>query len=203
MKLLCSLGSQLSKAEEEIESLCKENHELRQDSCTLRAQLARGTGRSLPKPVAHGSTPKRTNGPSPSDGMTPSYAQPTRAYRLRDITSTSSTTTKTAKKSGSSSPSPNHRTSTSPGDNHTWNAKVPVAGKVKVNGKDVLYENGNMKIMDFGFRRTTASHRNHVAARRGESLAPDSSDYRMPHGDANLPHRRHRMRSMSQLASSR
>lgn len=32
MKLLCSLGSQLSKAEEEIESLCKENHELRQDN---------------------------------------------------------------------------------------------------------------------------------------------------------------------------
>lgn len=166
MKLIRSRGSQLSKAEEEIESLRKENHELRQDNRTLRAQLARVTGRTLPKPVARNSTPQRTSGPSSSNGTTPPYAQPTRASSLRDVTSTSPTTATTPRKSASSSPSSRLTISTSTGDNHSWipTVPVPVAGAVKVNGKDVLYDNGEIKVIEFGFLKSTQSHTRRVAA---------------------------------------
>ncbi|KAG8160849.1 hypothetical protein KVR01_009113 [Diaporthe batatas] len=158
MKIISSRASQRS-------------NDQRQDNRTPRAQQPRGNGRALSQPVAHTSA----RGPSASNGTTPSYAQPTNASRLRHFTSTSPNTVAiTPKKSVSSTTPLEPNTSTSSGDMDPFipKVRVPVAGAVRINGWDAIYKNGQIKVMTFGFIKPTASHENHVAARRQETTDP-------------------------------
>lgn len=171
MKILRSLAYQLAKAEDENLSLRRENYELRQEVLALRTALASVTERKLRKSVSQPST-RLTRRSITSDGTTPSYAQSTKASRLRSCVSTASNNTSTSADSNSSSsssspssPTSTRSTSSSPdpwsSDTHT----LTIPGLLKVNGTQCAYQDGELNVMQFGFLNSTASRQHYEVAR--------------------------------------
>lgn len=149
MKLLHSIAYQLSKLEDEKQSLRKENHELRQENCALRTELARVTGRKLGHLVSRPSTSFLISRSRTSEKSTPSYAQSTKASRAR-----------------SSSSSPPSTTSTSPGPDWSPTTGTPKSPTLlKVNGMNCTYQDGKLNVMQFGYLSSTASRFHYQIAR--------------------------------------
>jgi hypothetical protein len=165
MKILPPVGRQLSKVVDEKEVLRKENHKLRQELCAARTELARLRGRKPPKPNGKLPMPPPTRGSTSLDGRSPSYAQPTKASRLRSCPSAPSSTTSTSSASTSPPSTPTTSTSTSPWPSDNWVIGVPTAGAITVGGKDCIYEDGKLKVMQFGFLKNTMSRINYEMAR--------------------------------------
>lgn len=161
MKIIRSLSYQLSKAEDENLSLRKENYELRREVFALRTELASVTGGKLRKSVSRPST-RLTRCSITSGGTTPSYAESTKASRLRSCLPTPSNTSTSSDSNSCSSPSTTNSTSTSP---DPWEPRIPtIPGLLKVDRTHCAYQDGKLKVMQFGFLNYTASrHRYELA----------------------------------------
>jgi len=148
MKLIQSVAYKLSKSEDNNRSLKEENRELRQEVRALRLELARVTGQKPGQSVAWPSTSPLASRSRTCEKTPPSYAQSTKASRLR-----------------SSSSSPPNTANTSPDPDWSPTIGIPPSPTLlTVNGTDCTYQNGKLNVMQFGYLRTTASRNSYEIA---------------------------------------
>lgn len=166
MKILRSLAYQLAKAEDENLSLRRENYELRQEVLALRTALASVTGRKLRKSLSQPST-RLTRRSITSDGTTPSYAQSTKASRVRSCASAPSNNTSTSTDSNSSSLPSTPISSTISPDPWSSDIRIPkIPGLLEVHSTHCAYQDGTLDVIQFGFLNSTASRQRYEAVRR-------------------------------------